>query len=126
MLAAVAEMKPRDTFKRMLSVQMAATQVALIRSGRWLTNAERVDQVNAHYSGYTKLARANVAQMEAMGNHRNGGKQSVAVQHVNVEHDGQAIVLCGWLLHRQRFFVLRLSVSTVVPPACLCGGCPCP
>ena len=39
MLTSVAEIEPRDTFERMLAVQMAATHVAMIRSGRWLANA---------------------------------------------------------------------------------------
>lgn len=92
MLAAVAELKPRDTVERLLAVQMAATHVALIRSARWLAHAERVEQVNAHYSGYNKLARTYAAQVEALRKHRNGGKQTVTVQHVNVSEGGQAIV----------------------------------
>ena len=92
LLSAIAEIQPRDGFERMLSVQMAATHVAMIRSGRWLANSERVDQVQAHYNGYTKLARAYVAQMEALRKHRTGGKQTVTVQHVNVQDGGQAIV----------------------------------
>ena len=92
MLTAVTEIKPRDTFERMLAVQMAATHVAVVRSARWLANTESVEQVKAHYSGYTKLSRAYVAQMEALRKHRNGGKQTVTVQHVNVAEGGQAIV----------------------------------
>ncbi|MEP3329733.1 hypothetical protein [Sedimentitalea sp.] len=92
MLAAVGELKPRDTVERMLAVQMAATHVALIRSARWLAHAERVEQVNAHYSGYNKLARTYAAQVEALRKHRAGGKQTITVQHVNVSDGGQAIV----------------------------------
>ena len=92
MLGAIAELKPRDVVERMLAVQMAATHVAMIRSGRWLANADTMDQVQAHYSGYTKLARTYTAQMEALRKHRNGGKQTVTVQHVNVEDGGNAIV----------------------------------
>jgi len=92
MLTSVAEIKPRDTFERMLSIQMAATHVALIRAGRWLAHAENVAQVQAHYSGYTKLARSFAAQMETLRKNRNGGKQTVTVHHVNVADGGQAIV----------------------------------
>ncbi len=92
LLSAVAEIKPRDTFERMLSVQMAATHVAMVRSGRWLASSDNLNQVSAHYNGYTKLARAYVSQMEALRKHRNGGKQTVTVQHVNVQDGGQAIV----------------------------------
>ena len=92
MLAAVAEIQPRDAFERMLAVQMAATHVAMIRSGRWFAHTENVEQVKTHYAGYTKLARAYVSQMEALRKHRTGGKQTVTVQHVNVRDGGQAIV----------------------------------
>jgi hypothetical protein len=92
MLTSVAEIEPRDTFERMLAVQMATTHVAMVRAGRWLANADHIEQVKAHYNGYTKLARAYVGQMEALRKHRNGGKQTVTVQHVNVADGGQAIV----------------------------------
>ncbi|MEH6648333.1 hypothetical protein [Sulfitobacter sp.] len=51
-----------------------------------------MEQVKAHYSGFNKLARTYTAQMEALRKHRNGGRQTVTVQHVNVENGGQAIV----------------------------------
>jgi hypothetical protein len=92
MVTAIAEIKPRDGVERMLAVQMAATHVAMVRSGRWLAHAEKVEQVKAHYNGYTKLARTYAAQVEALRKHRNGGKQTVTVQHVNVEGGGKAIV----------------------------------
>jgi hypothetical protein len=92
MIGIVNELAPRDAVERMLAVQMAATHVAIIRSARWLAHAERVEQVQAHYSGFNKLTRTFAAQMEALRKHRNGGKQVVQVQHVNVNDGGQAIV----------------------------------
>ncbi len=91
-VAAVAEIKPRDGVERMLAVQMAATHVAMVRAGRRMAHAENLAQVQAHTNGYTKLARTYTAQMEALRKHRNGGKQTVTVQHVTVEGGGQAIV----------------------------------
>lgn len=92
MLTAVAEAKPRDGIESMLAVQMAVTHVALIRSARWLAHADRIDQVQAHYNGFTKLARTYALQVEGLRKYRNGGKQTVTVQHMNVEGGGQAIV----------------------------------
>ena len=92
MLTTVAEIEPRDTFERMLSVQMAATHVAMMRAARRLANSGNVEQSQAYCNGYTKLCRAYTGQMEALRKHRNGGKQTVTVQHVNVEDGGQAIV----------------------------------
>ena len=92
MLAAIKELAPRDAVERMLAVQMAATHVAMVRAGRWLASADTVEKATAYNSSYTKLARTYTAQMEALRKHRNGGKQTVTVQHVNVEGGGQAIV----------------------------------
>lgn len=90
--AAVSEIEPRDGVERMLAVQMAATHFAIVRAAEWISNAQTTDQIAAHTNGYTKLARAYTAQMEALRKHRNGGKQTVVIQHVNVEEGGQAIV----------------------------------
>jgi hypothetical protein len=92
MLSIVRDMAPRDPIERMLAVQMAATHIATIRSARWLANADNIPQVQAHYVGFNKLARTFATQAEALRKHRNGGKQTVVVQHVNVSDGGQAIV----------------------------------
>ncbi len=92
MLSIIADMAPRDPVERMLAVQMAATHVATIRSARWLASTENIPQVQAHYTGFSKLARTFAAQIEALRKHRTGGKQTVTVQHVNVSDGGQAIV----------------------------------
>lgn len=88
----VSDIRPRDAVERMLAVQMAATHVALIRSSRWLANAETIPQVEAHYSGFNKLARTYAAQVEALRKHRNGGSQTVRVEHVTIEAGAQAVV----------------------------------
>jgi len=92
MLSIINDIAPRDPVERMLAVQMAATHVATIRSARWLAFTETVPQVQAHYTGYNKLARTFTAQVEALRKHRTGGEQKVTVQHVNVSDGGQAIV----------------------------------
>lgn len=92
MLSMVRDLAPRDPVERMLAVQMAATHVATIRSARWLANIDNIPQVQAHYTGFNKLARTFAAQVEALRKHRTGGEQRVTVQHVNVSDGGQAIV----------------------------------
>lgn len=88
----VADIAPRDAVERMLAVQMAATHVALIRSSRWLAGSKTIPQVETHYSGFNKLARTYAAQVEALRKHRNGGAQTVRVEHVTIEAGAQAIV----------------------------------
>ena len=92
LVAAVSEIKPRDGVERLLAVQMAATHVALVRAGRWMASADSLAQSQAYTNSFTKLARTYTTQMEALRKHRNGGKQTVTVQHVNVEDGGKAIV----------------------------------
>lgn len=90
--AMVRDIAPRDGIERMLAVQMVATHVALIRQGGRMANADQLPQFEAHERAYNKLARIYAAQVEALRKHRNGGKQTVTVQHVNVSDGGQAIV----------------------------------
>jgi len=92
MLATVSDIAPRDGVERMLAVQMAATHVAFVRSAQRMANAEYLPQFEANERVMTKMARSYTAQMEALRKHRNGGKQTVTVQHVSVADGGQAIV----------------------------------
>lgn len=92
LLSIIRDLAPKDAIERMLAVQMAATHVATIRAGGSLACSENLHQVNAHYTGFTKLTRTFAAQVEALRKHRTGGKQTVLVQHVNVSDGGQAIV----------------------------------
>ncbi|KIN79602.1 hypothetical protein [Sulfitobacter mediterraneus] len=92
MLATIKEIAPRDAVERMLALQMAATHVAMIRAGRRLATNATLEQVKVHCSSYNALARTYTAQMDVLRKHRHGAKQTIAVQHVNVEGGGQAIV----------------------------------
>ncbi len=92
LLSIIRDLAPRDAVERMLAVQLAATHVATIRSARWMAKADNLPQLEAHYTGYNKLARTFAAQVEALRKHRTGGEQRVTVQHVNVSDGGQAIV----------------------------------
>ena len=100
MLSMIRDLAPRDAVERMLAVQMAATHVATIRAGRWMATSDNLPQVQAHYTGFNKLARTFAAQVEALRKHRTGGEQRVTVQHVNVSDGGQALV--GNVLHGGR------------------------
>lgn len=90
--AIIKEIGPQDAFERMLAVQMAITHIAMVRSGRRFANADHLHQYEAHERAFNKLARTYTTQMEALRKHRNGGRQTVTVQHVNVEGGAQAIV----------------------------------
>ena len=57
LVAAVSEIKPRDSVKRLLTVQMAATHVAFVRASQWMATADNLAQSQAHTNGFTKLAR---------------------------------------------------------------------
>ena len=98
LLEMVAELEPRDGIERMLAVQMVTTHVHMMRAGRRIANAEMLPQLDAQQRAHSKLARSFTAQLDALRKHRNGGKQTVTVQHVNVAGGGQAIV--GDVSHR--------------------------
>lgn len=91
-LAVVSELSPRDGLEAMLATQMASIHIAMMRQSSLLAGANLPSQMEIHERIFNKLARTFAAQMEALRKHRNGGKQTVTVQHVNVGDGGQAIV----------------------------------
>lgn len=91
-VAIVNEIGPQNAIEGMLATQMAAIHIATMRHSRLMAGAESLQQLEVHERVLNKLARTYATQMEALRKHRNGGKQTVTVQHVNVEEGGQAIV----------------------------------
>jgi hypothetical protein len=94
-LALLHDIKPRDSLETMLACQMIAVHnTAMDMSGRATTKGQTVDAVERGINRMTKLMRTFTAQMECLQKYRNGGKQSIKVehQHVNVNDGGQAIV----------------------------------
>ena len=71
---------------------MAAINMLTMSFARRLNNVENVQQQDSAANALTKLARTYAAQLTALKNYRTGGEQRVTVQHVNVNHGGQAIV----------------------------------
>lgn len=88
----IRDIRPEDAVERMLSVQMVATHAAMVRTAERLARTDQLNLLQTYEAGYNRLARTFTAQMEALRKHRHGGKQTVTVQHVNVEGGGQAIV----------------------------------
>jgi hypothetical protein len=91
-VAIVAEIAPQDAIESMLATQMAAIHIATMRHSRLMAGAGTIERLELQERVFNKLARTFTTQMEALRKHRSGGKQTVTVQHVNVEGGGQAIV----------------------------------
>jgi hypothetical protein len=91
-LAVVNGVRPRDELEAMLASQMAVTHaLALDLLGR-AKQSSTVPYMETCANLATKLQRAFVAQVEALGKLRRGGEQKVTVEHVHVHAGGQAIV----------------------------------
>lgn len=91
-LGIAMEIQPRDAVEALLATQMAATHTTMMQFSMLIANAQKTQQLEFLERAINKLARTFTAQMEALRKHRNGGKQTVTVQHVNVSDGGQAIV----------------------------------
>ena len=76
----------------MLGAQMACVHMASMTFARRLAHTETIAQQDSAQKSLNKLLRAYTNQMEALRKHRNGGQQTVTVQHVQVNEGGQAIV----------------------------------
>lgn len=91
-LGIAIEIKPKDAVEALLATQMAATHTAMMRFSMLMANAQTTPQFEFLERAVNKLARTFTTQMEALRKHRNGGNQTVTVQHVNVSDGGQAVV----------------------------------
>jgi len=92
-LSMLVELKPRDAMEAMLITQMvAAHTLAMEMNKRALLPEQTVEGVDTNINRATKLQRTFVQQMEALQKYRNQGKQTIQVQHVNIEAGGQAVV----------------------------------
>jgi hypothetical protein len=91
-IAIVGEIAPQDGVEALLATQMAAVHIATMRHSRQMAGADIIERLELQERVFNKLARTFTTQMEALRKYRNGGKQTVTVQHVNIEDGGQAIV----------------------------------
>jgi hypothetical protein len=84
---------PQDTIEGMLAAQMVAVHmISLNMSGRCVIEGQTIDAINSCVNRMTKLTRTFTNQMEALQRYRGKGKQTIQVQHVQVNEGGQAVV----------------------------------
>ncbi len=92
-IAAISDMKPRDSVELMLATQMTAIyNMAMELSRRAMLSEQTFEGVEMNINQANKLMRTFAAQIEALNKYRTKGKQKITVQHVNVNEGGQAIV----------------------------------
>jgi len=87
------EIAPEDGLGGMLASQMVVVHhLAMEMARRAALPDQSADGVNYGVNRVSKLMSVFTKQMEALQRHRNGGQQTISVQHVNVENGGQAVV----------------------------------
>ena len=92
-LAAVAGLAPRDPLESVLAVQMISVHNAAMEFlRRALLDKQTIDGINIGTKRATALFNVFAKQMDTLMRYRGGGKQTVVVQHVQVDAGGQAIV----------------------------------
>ena len=84
---------PQDTLEGMLAAQMVSVHmISLSMAGRCVIEGQTVDGVNSGINRMAKLMRTFTSQMEALQRYRGKGRQTILVQHVQVNEGGQAVV----------------------------------
>jgi hypothetical protein len=87
------DINPRDSIEGLLAVQMVATHYMNMRMCKLASHPEQTENgTDKNINRSIKLSRTYATQMEALNKYRNKGKQTIQVQHVNVEAGGQAVV----------------------------------
>ncbi|MBT7950020.1 MAG: hypothetical protein HN764_00200 [Gammaproteobacteria bacterium] len=92
-IAMYAEINPQDGIERLLAAQMVAVHnMSMECSRRAMLPDQTIEGVECNINRVTKLNRTFIAQTEVLNKYRSGGKQTIQVQHVNVNEGGRAIV----------------------------------
>ena len=92
-MAMLMDIQPQDAMEAMLVTQMIATHAQAMEWSRRAVIPEQTERgIEMNVSRATRLMRTFTSQVEALQKYRNKGKQTIQVQHVNVQSGGQAIV----------------------------------
>jgi hypothetical protein len=91
-LAFIESAKPRDEIECALVIQMACTHSAAMAVLNRLGGTAGDRTVSGMASAAARLLRAYATQVEALRRLRNGGSQTVRVEHVHVNEGGQAVI----------------------------------
>lgn len=89
-LVMLQAINPKDELEAMLAVQMVASNHMALLTTRKAVHSPTGEACQANGNMATKFSRTFVAQLEALGKHRRGGKQ--IVEHVHVNAGGQAVI----------------------------------
>ena len=92
-IAGIASIAPRDSLEGLLAVQMVSVHnVGMELLRRTMLSEQNMDGVTLGVKRATALFNVFAKQMDTLMRYRGGGKQTVTVQHVQVDAGGQAIV----------------------------------
>jgi hypothetical protein len=92
-LAMIEAAAPKDEIEAALTVQMACTHTAAMAVLAKLDVAFATERrIAAFGSAAARLLKAYAMQVEVLRRLRHGGQQVVRVEHVHVNHGGQAVI----------------------------------
>ena len=92
-LAMYRGIEPKDPLECMLAAQMVTVHNTVMECSRRALHTDQTPHgKDVDINHATKLMRTFTAQVETLKRYRTGGKQTIQVQHVNVNEGGQAIV----------------------------------
>jgi len=92
-LALIRGISPTNELESMLASQMLASHFCSLELARRTQSmGQSFDQLSRHSNMTNKFMRTFIAQFEALQKSRNGGKQTIQVQHINIEGGAQAVV----------------------------------
>ena len=92
-IAMYQAINPQDDMECLFVAQIVAVHnMVMEMSTRTMRPDQTVEGVDTGVNRVAKLMRTFAIQMETLKKYRTGGKQTIQVQHVNVNQGGQAVV----------------------------------
>ena len=91
--AFLAQFQPHNEVEALLAIQMLGVHnSAMDCLQRAMMGGQTFAGRQANVNYASKMTRTFIAQMQALKNYREGGKQQMVVKHIHVNEGGQAIV----------------------------------
>jgi hypothetical protein len=91
-LGLVVGLQPRDAGEAMLATHMALVNKAVTTALRRFEQAHSAQEAEAAERSLNRLLRMSNEQLLTLQRMRNGGQQKMTVEHLTIQHGGQAIV----------------------------------
>jgi len=92
LIAAIADLRPRDSIEAILAVQVVVTNFTAFSLLNQANTTNLPGLAETRFNLAEKLLKLNIQQLRTLDSHRRQGQQHFRVEHIHINSGAQAIV----------------------------------